>query len=126
MRRLYSILLFAAILLPLIAPLLSSGAAAQSGVPACCRRDGKHHCMGGMTMATYASQEQGFHAPRMACPYQQRAVNATHHELSALTFTPDTHITRLQSPTALAQVECLRRIAFDRGRQKRGPPSLLS
>jgi hypothetical protein len=78
MRRLLSLLLFAATLLPLLAPMLAVAADAQAGVPACCRRGGAHHCMGGMAMESDgAPQVRG---PREICPYQQRAVTPVHHE----------------------------------------------
>jgi hypothetical protein len=131
MRRLLSIWLFAVIVLPLIAPLLSNGAAAESNLPACCRRNGKHHCMMSMAEAAVALSAQDgehrFQAPPETCPYQQRAMTSSaHHEISAIRIAPSTATLGLQDPTALAQVECLRRISFDRSRQKRGPPSLLS
>ena len=48
MRRAFALLLLAVIGSPMITPLLFAGARAE--LPACCRRDGKHHCgMGGVT-----------------------------------------------------------------------------
>ncbi len=35
----------------------------QSNIPACCRRDGKHHCM-------RTSPGDGFHAAAACCPYR--------------------------------------------------------
>ena len=127
MRRLLSFCLFAATLLPLLAPLLSVGAAAQAGVPACCRRGGRHHCA--MLEDATVSREDGQHharAPREMCPYQQRALAAAHHEQVAMAASGSSMMVVLHEPDALAQVECLWRISFDRSRQKRGPPTLLS
>ena len=126
MRRLFSICLSAAILLPLLAPLLSMGASAQTVVPACCRREGKHHCMGGMSATAAADGQNHFQAPREICPYQQRALVVAHHELSTIAVSVNTSTIRLHQPSIPAQAECLRRISFDRSRQKRGPPALLS
>jgi hypothetical protein len=134
MRRLLSILLFAATLLPLIAPMLSTGAMAQSQMPACCRRGGKHHCaMSAEESAMLmGDQKDGMSktavvtAPPEQCPYRQHALAAVHLQV----FTPGATATHsvgvLQEPSAVAQAECLWRISFDRSRQKRGPPSLLS
>ena len=60
------------------------------------------------------------------CPYRQHAVVAAHLQV----YTPGavaSHSTfLLHEPSVMAQAECLRRISFDRSRQKRGPPVLLS
>jgi len=131
LRRLLSILLFGATLLPMIAPMISTGATAESMLPACCRRDGKHHCM--MSAAARAimlgeTNDEAMRAgtPPEQCPYRQRSLVAVHLQV----FTPAATATRsaflLRAPSAAAQAECLRRISFDRSRQKRGPPSLLS
>ncbi len=127
MRRLLSFCLFAATLLPLLAPLLSVGAAAQAGVPVCCRRGGRHHCamMGDEAVLSEDGQHHA-RAPREICPYQQRALAAVHHEQVAMAASPSSMPVVLHEPDALAQVECLWRISFDRSRQKRGPPTLLS
>jgi hypothetical protein len=107
---------------------------AQSELPACCRRGGKHHCM--MSAAERArmmgEQNDGasklvrVSAPLEKCPYRQHSLVAAHLQV----FTPEataTHsVCMLQEPSAAAQAECLWRISFDRSRQKRGPPSLLS
>jgi hypothetical protein len=126
MRRLLSICLFAAVLLPSLAPLLSMGAAAETTLPACCRRDGKHHCMGNMAVAAAADGQTRVQAPREICPYQQRALVVAHQQLSVAAVPVETAAIRLRQPSTPAQAECLRRISFDRSRQKRGPPTLLS
>jgi hypothetical protein len=127
MRRLLSICLFAAILLPLLAPLLSLGATAETTLPACCRRGGKHHCMMATMAATKpADGQKRFQVPREICPYQQRALAVAHHEISVAAVPVDTALIRLHPLATPAQAECLRRISFDRSRQKRGPPVDLS
>lgn len=131
LRRLFSILLFWATLLPLIAPLLSTGAMAESTLPACCRRDGTHHCAMSSSAHAMMLGETNDSAPRISappeqCPYRQHSLAAAHLQV----FTPASAATHaaflLRAPSASAQAECLRRISFDRSRQKRGPPSHLS
>jgi hypothetical protein len=129
-RRLLSILLFWATLFPLIAPALSSGALGQSTLPACCRRDGKHHCQ--MSPEFQALMQRELDGPTRVgtrpdpCPYRQRSLAASHLQTLASADTTTQAPFALHAPSAAAQAECLRRISFDRSRQKRGPPSLLS
>ena len=134
LRRLLSILLFGATLLPLIAPMLSTGAMAQSALPACCRRGGRHLCSmsvaerAGMTgeQNSVASKAVRFKTPLERCPYRQNSLGAVHLQI----FVPGAILAHstygLRVPSAAAQAECLRRISFDRSRQKRGPPVFLS
>jgi len=120
LRRLLSIVLFAATMLPAAAPMLLAGSGAS--VPMCCRRNGAHHCDGIMA-ETAATGRTMARAPQRMCPFQQRALGAVHLQ-SFTVATASTEATGiLRAPTAAAQAECLRRIAFDRTRQKRGPPS---
>ena len=129
-RRLLSILLFWATLFPLIAPALTTGALGQSTLPACCRRAGKHHCeMSPEVRALLLHEDNGstrIGAKPEQCPYRQHSLAVTHLQ----TLTPGPGPTRaafaLHEPSPAAQAECLRRISFDRTRQKRGPPSLLA
>lgn len=73
------------------------------------------------------SGEKSFRAPLEKCPYQQRSLGVVHHETSALHAAGmTTAALLLREPSAAAQAECLRRISFDRSRQKRGPPVVLS
>jgi hypothetical protein len=125
LRRLLSILLFGAFLFPLVAPALA--AASASGVPACCRRNGKHHC--GMLQAEKnqaESQDVRVSAPVEKCPFEQKSFGTAHHDLSTSAAAATNTIALAQEPTAASQAECLRRISFDRSRQKRGPPVVLS
>jgi hypothetical protein len=107
----------------MVAPALAS----NSGVPACCRRNGKHHC--GMLQAEKlqaATQDVRATAPIERCPFQQKSLALAHHDLSATAIAATNTIALIQEPTAASQAECLRRISFDRSRQKRGPPVDLS
>ena len=134
MRRLLSILLFGAILFPLIAPVLATGAIAESSLPACCRRAGKHQCgmlaseraMASSAETNAAPKSINFAPPVEQCPYRQRSLAASHLQVFAATLFAG-HAAHFQRPpSAAAQAECLHRISFDRSRQKRGPPTLLS
>jgi hypothetical protein len=129
LRRLLSIVLFWATLFPMVAPAFAAGAAGQSTLPACCRRGGKHHCMMSAEERALLMGESGgairVGAPPEQCPYSQRSLAVAHLQV----FTPGAAAIHAEflfhKPSAAAQAECLRRISFDRSRQKRGPPSLL-
>ncbi len=129
-RRLLSILLFWATLFPLIAPALSSGAMGQSTLPACCRRGGKHHCMMSPEMRALMLGEQDgstrVGTPPEQCPYRQHSLAASHLQVFTSRAAATHPAFLLRQPSVAKQAECLRRIAFDRSRQKRGPPALLS
>jgi hypothetical protein len=67
--RLLASVLLLIVSLPWFAPLAAS--TPDSGLPACCRRDGKHHCA---MMARYLEQEQqqstsAAHPIRAVCVY---------------------------------------------------------
>ena len=124
-RRLISILLLACFGLPLTLSMLAMGQNREAGIPACCRRDGKHHCM--MSMAergTLASDNPQFKAPAQRCPYCPRSVAPAQPNLFAAPTRADAIYRNVVShPTGVAQTESRRRISLDRSRQKRGPPA---
>lgn len=127
LRRLLTILLLAVIGLPLAAPLFAATLDSASSLPACCRRDGKHHCMGLRANAgpgaTSAFSGPVFLAPKANCPCAPTLPTAIHHDVFAAP-PPATLSTVVQThDTAIAQVECQLRISHSRSRQKRGPPA---
>jgi len=126
-RKFLSILLLAFFGLPFLSPLLALAADVQSSVPACCRKNGAHHCQGNTTEHAGASK-QGIQIGALGqkCPYSPRAVAATHPTLLAPGTSAAVIAAIVSHPTGIAQTESKRRISQDRSRQKRGPPSLLS
>lgn len=122
MRRFLAISLLFLFGLPLVAPLFGDSVA-EASLPACCRRDGKHHCE---LMSTGGSDSRGAGAVHEKCPYTPAAPAV----LVLPSFTPSTAASIFsgitQHPATVAQTEAQLRISFDRSRQKRGPPTLLS
>jgi len=98
----------------------------ESALPACCRRDGKHHCAM-MDMLEKQEQSAGpsFRTAAGKCPLFPKGTVAffTHQS------TPPPAATFVGSisshPVFKAQIEILYRISHSRTRQKRGPPSLV-
>jgi len=75
MRRISASFLLVLLWVGFALPLLE----AQSGTPACCRRDGKHHC--GMS-----PNGDGFHTSASSCPY--RTVGVLNSPSTALNVRP--------------------------------------
>jgi hypothetical protein len=122
MRRSIAISLLLLFGLMPIAPLFAPDA--DANLPACCRRNGKHHCAM-REMARYWADRKGFNSVTEKCPCQPPATAAVHgpsFELGGATYF------FLQAPrpsVPLAQPWSLARTCFLRSHCKRGPPSLL-
>jgi hypothetical protein len=124
LRRLISILLLAVFGLPVVSPLFAATQAADAGLPACCRRNGKHHCKMKLEERSKLIQQGVWvSAPADKCPYYPGSLPAVHFDL----LTPQTSasvIARIISvPAEIAQTKSKLRISHDRSRQKRGPPA---
>ncbi|RRA48701.1 hypothetical protein D1Y84_10820 [Acidipila sp. EB88] len=106
------------------APLLALVTAQEVSVPACCRRAGAHHCLESMTMRRSLDPAQArFSAPPMHCPFFPQALSASHAPVLAAPAAALHGSMPAMAPAGVQQAECRWRIARDRSRQKRGPPS---
>ncbi len=128
-RSLTAILLFAATLLPFVLPAFTLGQDPDTGMPACCRRHGAHHCMMSMSErdrsprgAAATSQGARWHAPAERCPCCPASAPSLHAQTLFAPTGPTFSEVFFGHPLGLAQTECRRRLARDRSRQKRGPP----
>jgi len=124
-RRVLSFMLLLVFSLPLISPVLALAASSEANLPACCRRNGAHHC----TSITRPPQLPGsglsFSSIPQRCPACPAAVApAQHHDLSfqaaSLIFAEI-----VSHPSLKFQTEARARVALDISRQKRGPPKDL-
>jgi|SRR5580658_2252206 hypothetical protein len=101
---------------------------AQSNLPACCRRDGKHHC--GMTdpdMTETPSSGAAVDALRAKCPFFPNGGAVVPHSGQALLAASQPVGVSIDSRiTDRSQSEAGCRLLFDCAHQKRGPPSPLS
>ncbi len=123
-------LLLALYLLPAASPLFAMGDdAADAGVPACCRRNGKHHCMMSMAERAQSAETQGPRGPQLGtmqekCPYCPAAMSVLpHFEVGGVPLAGLAWVRWYAHPLGRVQTECRRRLARDRARQKRGPPT---
>jgi hypothetical protein len=121
MRR--SVAIFLALLFSWMLVLPAFAASAESNLPACCRKNGKHHCMIGMGRPSASSAS--FAAVGEKCPHFLHSTVATHVE----TFTPALNQAIfagiVRHPAASPQSEAGYRASHLRSQQKRGPPSFL-
>lgn len=127
MRRLLAILIAVLIGLPTVSPLFALSTGDDLSRPACCRRDGKHHCMlVDMDMSGAASTNRsGFNAPIVSerCPYDAPSATTTLHPDWTLDMAQAIFAGVISHPAVAPQTESKRLISADRSRQKRGPPA---
>ncbi len=124
MRRLASIALLLLTGLPLIAPLFAWGgvADAASWLPACCRRNGAHHCA--MSAGELAARFGSSNAPVAQAHCTIWPVPGGTFDHQQVLFVPGSPIfaEAMSHPAQHWQVEAWARVALDGARQKRGPP----
>jgi hypothetical protein len=120
-RRLLAISLLLLFGFPLIAPLFAMQADANGNLPACCRRNGAHHCS---MQLSGESQQTHFSGIREKCPAYPKAVTSMKRNDLSLQ-TPTLLLSdALVHPAGAAQAEARARMALYRSQQQRGPPAL--
>ncbi|HEX4578083.1 MAG TPA: hypothetical protein VH117_12080 [Edaphobacter sp.] len=125
MRRILSTVLLLLFSLPLISPVLALTASSDVNLPACCRRNGAHHCTMKVGPEESSSAGTSLSAIPQHCPaYPAVVMQIRHTDLSfhaaSLIFAE-----MVSHPAIKLQTEARARVAFDRARQKRGPPTEL-
>ena len=124
MRRLLSFALLLLFSLPLISPLLALTANSDLNLPACCRRNGAHRCFKTMNPGAATAGTQLSAIPKPCPSYPAVVTSLRHIDLSS----PKTSLIFAEivsHPTLKLQTEARARVALDRARQKRGPPSSI-
>jgi hypothetical protein len=126
LRKFLSITLLAFFGLPFFSPLFALSAKGESSLPACCRRDGKHHCaMHQAVLEQAASAGLGLQAPIEKCPCYPASLTVFHQAQFGIAPSQVIFAGLISHPTVHAQTESKQRISRIRSRQKRGPPSML-
>jgi hypothetical protein len=130
-QRLLVFALLLAFLMPWGLQLLAGARTSDADLPACCRRNGMHHCM--MSPAekqamfrAMISNERTFRAPMQRCPFWPSHLTLVFPgTIPATEPTPELSLTppsaRERSPQ---QAESMRRATELRTRHTRGPPAL--
>ncbi|WP_433969118.1 hypothetical protein [Tunturiibacter gelidiferens] len=121
MRRLIGITLLLLFSSPLISPLLALTAASAANLPACCRRNGAHHCMANMQQP----DSSGINVSTIPqkCPSYPAAVTQIQHGDLSCNAASLLFAGIVSHPSLKTQTQARARVALDRSRQKRGPPS---
>jgi hypothetical protein len=122
-RRVLAISLLLLFSLPLISPLFALAANPGDKLPACCRRNGVHHCAIRMLRGEQSQGEQ-FTARQEKCPAYPRAVSPVQRNDLSPQSSAQLFAGIVVHPAGKAQAEARARIAFYRSRQERGPPAL--
>ncbi len=120
-RRVLSIVLLLAFSLPLISPALALTAGSEANLPVCCRRNGAHHC----AMKVRPADGVNLSSIPEHCPAYPAVVTQIRH--GDLSFQAASLIVAgiVSHPAAELQTQARARVALDRGRRQRGPPTDL-
>jgi hypothetical protein len=93
----------------------------ESSLPACCRRDGKHHC----AMMEKETAGPSWRTVTRKCPLFPKSAVAFFTDQAAPPAASHFAGWIASHPVNKAQTEVLYRISHSRTRQKRGPPSFV-
>ncbi|QMV17544.1 hypothetical protein GOB94_01620 [Granulicella sp. 5B5] len=125
MRRLLSFVLLLIFGLPTVAAALGGSSDPDSLLPACCRRNGAHHCM--MSQAEIDALLHGTHftSLRSKCPYYPTAATPLQHQQLAFRANGAISVSLISMPVRIGQIRAWARVAERGARHKRGPPHSL-
>jgi hypothetical protein len=121
MRRSVAIVLALLFSWMLVLPAFAS--TTRSNLPACCRKDGKHHCMQSASSDPSTPRIAAVNAKCPCCPSSFSL--APSHELWAPAASDAIFAGLVRHPAVSPQTEAAFRVSFFRAHQKRGPPSRL-
>jgi hypothetical protein len=122
-RRLIGITLLLLFSLPLISPVLALAAISDANLPACCRRNGAHHCIMRLQQTESSGPGISLSAIPEKCPAYPAVVTQVQHGKLSLHAASLIFAEIVSHPSVKTQTLARARVALDRSRQKRGPPS---
>jgi hypothetical protein len=110
------------------APLVQAASSdPETGLPACCRRNGKHHCAKmDQFLKSVDTRAPQFRSAPQHCPFYPHSKTAT-IVTSHIGLAPSVAIFAavVSHPSVHPQTHAFYRLSLDRSRQKRGPPAQL-
>ena len=125
--RAMSGVLLAFFLLPLFIPFSSFGS--ETTLPACCRRDGKHHCAMSARLresVQSASSEPIARAATPVCPYRSRLLMPFVSRVLFVPSAPVFSVPGVSYPALGLETILLARLSGFRSHRTRGRPSLFA
>jgi hypothetical protein len=109
----------------LIAPLLAPNA--EASLPACCRRNGKHHCTCCMRrIGQRSGNQKGFTTVADKCPDCPASIGTVYTPTGKPEATAAFYAEVVFCPALAPQIEARSPISFLRSHPKRGPPTPLA
>jgi hypothetical protein len=126
MSRTTAVALIGILLLPMCLSLAQPDS--DASLPACCRRDGKHHCAMLARYQRLKQDQSGQPAVRTSagsCPYRSMLFSPAAPRAAGLPAFRDFHARLVSYPTIVLQAALKARISEARSHYKRGPPSFL-
>ena len=118
-RTLSAILLTIVMGLPMAAPLFASG---EKSLPACCRRDGKHRCMGKSMLQMDVGTSPAISSAQTMCPHFPKVLAVNSHSQLGLYTSTAVFAGIVSHPALSPQTQSNYRVSLLRSHQKRGPP----
>lgn len=119
-RTLSAIVLSILMGLPIAAPLFASS---EPTLPACCRRNGKHHCMKPAGPAKESGSAPSISRTGMKCPQFPEMIGVTVHGQLGLCTSAAVFAEIISHPAVSPQTVSNYRVSLVRSHQKRGPPT---
>lgn len=126
MRRLLAISLLLLFSFPLVSPLFALSANPDANLPACCRRNGTHHCHLNMQQASATAGRDAVFATPSKCPFYPGAATLVRHHDAKLHTIAGLLVEAVHHSAIKAPTYAYVRVALDTAWQKRGPPALAS
>ena len=111
----------------LASPLIAlSSSDPEQNLPACCRRDGHHHCTMMDQALRSASNSTQTHQVFERCPFYPHAAAVSEFFFNAVPFPSGLHDVQIEIQIAAhSQTDAHYRLSLDHSRWNRGPPSNL-
>jgi hypothetical protein len=122
--RAFALAILLAVITPSFLVLAVPSSIPSGNLPACCRRDGKHHCAMMMAAEQVAGDHQ-FSSVMEKCPFRDASINGSRASSYGVTRALAYYDELLSHPSQHEQVFAAARIAKARSHCKRGPPGYL-
>jgi hypothetical protein len=125
-RRLLALSLLLLFGFPLVSALLALSTNSDANLPACCRRNGVHHCEMKSQRASTSAHPVTVSTISTKCPFYPRPATLVRHNDARIHASTRVHAQLAHHATVKAHTAASVRIALDTAWQKRGPPTYLS